>query len=350
MARAVLEIFEKRIRENIRKIYGFSRKKIIAVIKANAYGIGSEEISQILEDMDEIDSFAVACVEEAVKLREHGISKDILILGGVFKEEAKLAEEYGLTPVISDYEHFKAIENKDVKIHIKYDTGMGRLGFINEIFEDERIEGVMSHFSSPSDREFSLKQIEKFKKIVEKYKNVKKIHMESSAGLIYRVPFTTHVRVGLAIYGEKPLKNYPIDIKPALRLRAKLISVKELPEGYPVSYSRTYITKRKTKVGIVAFGYADGLMKSLSNRGYLIFKGKEVKIIGNITMDMTMVDLTDTDAKVGDWVYIANEQRSFTKLAKDAGTIPYEIMCNLSKRIKRRVVREGIEAKLRGEK
>jgi len=181
--------------------------------------------------------------------------------------------------------------------------------------------------------------LSRFEEIVKHYRNVQKIHMESSAGLIYEVPFTTHVRVGLAIYGEKPLKNYPIDIKPALRLRARLISVKDVPENYPISYSGTFITRKKTKIGVVAFGYADGLMKSLSNKGFLIYKGKRVPILGNITMDMTIVDLNETDAKVGDWIEIVNEERSFTALAKDAGTIPYELMCNLSKRIERIVLK-----------
>ncbi|RUM31666.1 MAG: alanine racemase [Aquifex sp.] len=339
MKRAVLEIDEEKIRENIRKLSQFSGKKIIAVIKADAYGIGAKEIAQILKDMEEVDSFAVACVKEGVQLRKQAIKKEILILGGIFPEDLDFIEEYQLTPVISNHEHLKVLGNRDIKFHVKYDTGMGRLGFLNEIIKDERIIGVMSHFSSPANREFSLLQVKRFEEIVKHYRNVQKIHMESSAGLIYKVPFTTHIRVGLAIYGEKPLKNYPIDIKPALRLKARLISVKDVPENYPISYSRTFITRRKTRIGVVAFGYADGLMKSLSNKGYLIYKGKRVPILGNITMDMTIVDLSETDAKVGDWIEIVNEERSFTALAKDAGTIPYELMCNLSKRIERIVLK-----------
>ncbi|HIP43596.1 MAG TPA: alanine racemase [Aquifex aeolicus] len=339
MKRAVLEIDEEKIRENVRKLYRFSGKRIIAVIKADAYGIGAKEIAQILSDMEEVDSFAVACVKEAIQLRKQAIKKEILILGGIFPEDLDFIEEYQLTPVISDHEHLKILGNRDIKFHVKYDTGMGRLGFLNEIIKDERIIGVMSHFSSPTNREFSLLQVKRFEEMVKHYRNVQKIHMESSAGLIYKVPFTTHIRVGLAIYGEKPLKNYPIDIKPALRLKARIISVKYVPEDYPISYSRTFITKRRTRIGIVAFGYADGLMKSLSNKGYLIYKGKRVSILGNITMDMTIVDLSETDAKVGDWIEIVNEERSFTALAKDAGTIPYELMCNLSKRIERMVLK-----------
>jgi len=338
MPRAVLEINAERIKQNVKKLSEFSGKKVIAVIKADAYGIGSIDIAKILEPLTEVDAFAVACAEEGVELRKKGVKKEILILGGVLKEEVPLLEECSLIPVISDKEHLKVLGNRDIKFHVKYDTGMGRLGFLNEIIDDPRVEGVMSHFSSPADPEFSKAQMKKFEEIVKNYKSVEKIHMESSAGVVYRVPFTTHIRVGLAIYGEKPLKNYPVDIKPALTLKARLISVKELPENYPISYGRTYITKSKTKVGVVAFGYADGLMKTLSNRSYFLFKGEKLPILGNITMDMTVIDLKGSDAKVGDWIYVVNEERTFTELAKEAGTIPYELMCNLSKRIKRVVV------------
>ena len=342
MARALLEIDAKRIKENVKALYEYSGKKIIAVVKADAYGVGVEYIAPILNELEEVESFAVACAQEGVHLRELGIKKEILILGGVLEEELSLIEDYGLTPVVSDYEHLKVLGNRPINFHVKYDTGMGRLGFLKEVIQDERITGVMSHLSSPADREFSLKQIKEFEEIVKSYKHVEKIHLESSAGVIYKVPYTTHIRVGLAIYGEKPLRNYPVDIKPALRLKAKLISVKEVPANYPISYSRTYVTPTRTRIGVVAFGYADGLMKSLSNRGYLLYKGKPLRILGNVTMDMTIVELGDTEAKVGDYVDIVNEERSFTALAKDAKTIPYELMCDLSRRIKRVVIKECI--------
>ena len=342
MSRALLEINAKRIKENVKALYKFSGKKIIAVVKADAYGVGVEYVAPILNELEEIDSFAVACVHEGVQLREMGIKKEILVLGGILEEELSLVQDYGLTPVVSDYEHLKILGDSPISFHVKYDTGMGRLGFIKEIIQDERITGVMSHLSSPADREFSLKQIKKFKEIIKHYKNVQKIHLESSAGVIYKVPYTTHIRVGLAIYGEKPLKNYPVNIKPALSLKAKIISVKEVPAKYPISYRRTYITPAKTRIGIVAFGYADGLMKSLSNRGYLLYKGKPLKILGNVTMDMTIVELGEIQARVGDYVDIVNENRSFTALSKDAKTIPYELMCDLSRRIKRVVIRECI--------
>ncbi|WP_448584591.1 alanine racemase [Thermocrinis sp.] len=338
MSRSVLTIDSKALEFNVKSLSKFSKKPIIAVVKSDAYGVGVAHVVQLLERIKEVELFAVACVEEGIELRKMGIKKPILVLGGVLKGEGKAIEEYSLTPVVSHIEHLKALDGLNVPIHIKYDTGMGRLGFLDEIIEDPRVEGLLTHLSSPAEEEFSKEQIKRFKNILRYYKNIKYIHLESSAGVIYKVPYATHIRVGLAIYGEKPLTNYPIQLAPALSLKARLISVKRLPKGYSISYSRTYRLERDSIVGVVAFGYADGMIKSLSNRGKLYYEGKALEIIGNVTMDMTMVDLTGTDAKVGDWIEIVGPHQSFTELAKMAGTIPYEIMCNLSKRIEREVL------------
>ena len=337
MPRAELKIRAEAIKENVRSMCKFSGKPMIAVVKADAYGVGAVHVVSVLEKLKEVSAFAVACVEEGVELRRAGVKKKILVLGGVLKGEEKAFVEYGLTPVVSHREHLKALEGINIPIQVKYDTGMGRLGFLEEAVKDERVEGILTHLSSPLDYRYSQLQIEAFRKIAERHGRLKYVHVESSAGIVYRIPFTTHIRVGLALYGEKPMQDYPVSLKKALELRAQLISVKTLPANFGVSYSRTYVTQKPTVVGVVAFGYADGLMKSLSNKASLYYKGKAVRIIGNITMDMTMVDLTGTDAKVGDWVEIVGESQSFTDLAKLAGTIPYELMTNLSRRIHRQV-------------
>ena len=195
----------------------------------------------------------------------------------------------------------------------------------------------MSHLSTPADEEFSRKQIERFEAIVRRYSRKIKVHLESSAGVIYRVPYTTHIRVGLAIYGEKPLKEYPLKLRPAVSIKARVLSLKTLPAGHPISYGRTFVTERKMRIGVIAFGYADGLMKSLSNRGYLLYEGNKLPIVGNITMDMTIVDVGTANVRVGDWVTVVSEERTFGELAREAGTIPYELMCNVSSRVKREV-------------
>jgi alanine racemase len=337
--RSVLTIRREAIIHNIREIFSFTGKKIIAVIKSNAYGMGVNHIAPILKDLEEVSAFAVATVEEGIHLRDMGYRGKVLILGGVLPEDLKGVLDYGLTPVISDIEHLRVIGKENIPFHVKYDTGMGRLGFVEEFINDPRLEGVMSHLSTPADKEFSRRQIEAFGKIVRRYEGRKlMVHLESSAGILYRVPYTTHVRVGLALYGEKPLKDYPLSLKPAVSLKARLISVKTLPQGHPVSYGKTYITPSRTRIGVVAFGYADGLMKSLSNRGYLLWKDCKLPIIGNITMDMTVVDLKDCPLRVGDWVTVVDEGRTFGDLARTAGTIPYEIMCNISERVRREVI------------
>jgi len=339
LPRSLLTISREAVRHNVREIARYSGKKIIAVIKSNAYGVGVDHISSVLKDLEEIDTFAVATVGEGAELRELGIKKRILVLGGVLPGELSLLKEYSLTPVISDIEHLKVIGNENIPFHIKYDTGMGRLGFVNEFIMDPRIEGIMSHLSTPADREFSDQQIEKFQKICRRYEGKDlMVHMESSAGLVYRLPFTTHVRVGLALYGEKPLKDYPLNLIPALSLKSKLISVKEVPGGYPISYGKTFVTKKPTRIGVVAFGYADGLMKSLSNRVFFLWRDFRLPALGNITMDMTVVDLGDCPARVGDWVTLVDERQTFGDLARKAGTIPYELMCNISERVAREVI------------
>ena len=339
LPRSLLTINKEAIKNNVKEIARFTGKRIIAVVKSNAYGVGVAQISSVLKELDEVDTFAVATVGEGAELRELGIKKRILVLGGVLPEELRTLKEYGLTPVISDIEHLKVIGSENIPFHIKYDTGMGRLGFVNEFIMDPRIEGVMSHLSTPADSEFSREQIEKFERIIRRYEGKNLIvHLESSAGLIYKVPSTTHVRVGLALYGEKPLKDYPLNLSPSLTLRSKLISVKDVPAGFPISYGRTFVTQKPTRIGVVAFGYADGLMKVLSNKISLLWRDFKLPVIGNITMDMTVVDLGECPARVGDWVTVVNEKQTFGDLAKIAGTIPYELMCNISERVVREVI------------
>ncbi len=339
LPRSLLTINKEAIRNNVKEITRFTGKKIIAVVKSNAYGVGVAQISSVLKDLDEVDTFAVATVGEGVELREIGIKKRILVLGGVLPEELRTLKEYGLTPVISDIEHLKVIGNENIPFHIKYDTGMGRLGFVNEFIMDPRIEGIMSHLSTPADRDFSEEQIDKFERIIRRYEGKSlMVHLESSAGIIYRVPFTTHVRIGLAIFGEKPLRDYPLSLTPALSLKARLISVKEVPAGYPISYRRTFVTQKPTRIGVVAFGYADGLMKVLSNKISLLWRDFKLPVLGNITMDMTVIDLGDCPARVGDWVTVVEESQTFGDLARRAGTIPYELMCNISERVLREVI------------
>lgn len=336
MLRSMLEIDKDSLRENVRRICRFSANKIIAVVKANAYGMGAKGVSRAIEPLEELYGYAVACVEEGLELRNGGIKKDILILGGILPEDVDFIEQFKLTPVVSDVVHLRALDGKNIKFHVKYDTGMGRLGFLDSLIDDSRMIGIMSHLSSSSiDESYSNIQIEKFGKIARMHKNVRFIHLQNSAGITYKIHYTNLVRIGLALYGEQPCVAYPINLIPSIALKAKIISIKSLPKDHSVSYNKTFTTKQKTTIGIVSFGYADGLIKSLSNKGFMIVNGIKVPIIGDITMDMTIVDITHVRASVGDWAYIVGQGQTFTQLASLAGTIPYEIMCNISDRVKR---------------
>ncbi len=294
----------------------------------------------------------MATAEEGKQLRESAVKKDILVLGGILEDEVECFNKYNLIPVISDFEGLKLTKYlKNKTIHLKFDTGMHRLGFyeneIDKVFQfieknNIKIEGLMSHFPSADiDKEFTKRQIQNFKVIVDKLKklNPKYVHLQNSAGLIYDCPYCNLVRIGLAMYGEKPVNNFPVNIENSMYIKSKLISIKNVKKGDKISYCGTFQTNKDMKIGIISFGYADGLPRSLSNKGYVLINGKKAYIIGNITMDMTIVNLDNIDAKVGDEVVIIgkqkNEEITFSNVANLTDTIPYEIMCGISKRVKR---------------
>ncbi|WP_456400097.1 alanine racemase [Persephonella sp.] len=353
--RSWAEIDSKRLLENSKNIFNYVKKDILAVVKADAYGHGSVVVSKIFENLDYVKKLCVATSEEGKELREEGITKDILVLGGLLKEELDQFLEYRLQPVISDFSQLELIPDEfSIPIHLKFDTGMNRLGFnISELEKvlylikkkKIKIEGLMSHFPSADvDEELTESQIKKFKKIVDTFSknsiSPKYIHIQNSAGLIYECSYCNSVRIGISLYGEKPMEKFPISVKTVMSVKSKLISIKSLKKGDKVSYGGTFTADKNMKIGIVAFGYADGLPRNLSNKGYFIINNKRAKILGNVTMDMTIVDLSDIqNVNIGDDVLIigknGSEEISFNDLANLCETIPYEIMCRISKRVKR---------------
>ncbi len=281
-----------------------------------------------------------------------------MILGGILSEEIECFNKYNLTPVVSDFNHLKLAKKlKNKTVHLKFDTGMNRLGFYEEELDNLvdylsnlKIQGLMTHFPSADiDKEYTQNQIKKFEKIIERLNQMKiypdYIHCQNSAGLIYNCDFCNLVRIGLVMYGEKPFEEFPISLENIMYVKSKLISIKNLKKGEKVSYTGSFKANKDMKIGIVSFGYADGLPRLLSNKGYFLINGKKANIIGNITMDMTIVDLTNIDAKVGDEVIIVGKQKdkeiTFADVAKLAQTIPYEIMCGVSKRVRRIKVENG---------
>jgi len=345
--RSWAEISRERLISNVKTIHNHINKDIFAVVKADAYGHGASKISEILQEIPCVKYLCVATAEEGKELREKGIKKDILILGGILKDEVKCFKKYNLVPVVSDFEQLKIVnENKISKIHIKVDTGMHRLGFLH--INHLKVEGLMSHFpSADTDPELTKSQIKKFEKIMKKFRSYGVepvyVHLQNSAGLMYDCSYCNAVRIGISIYGEKPSDSFDIPVKTVMSVRSKIITVKKLKKGQTVSYGGRFKAERDMKIGVVAFGYADGLPRELSNRGYFLINDKKVPILGTVTMDMTIVDLTHiNDVKPMDVVTIVGKDNKneiyFDDIAKMCNTIPYEIMCRISKRVKRVVV------------
>ncbi len=273
-------------------------------------------------------------------------------MGGILEDEIEHFNQFNLTPVISDFyglDLVKKLKNKN--IHLKFDTGMHRLGFYEQDIEKIKsfikvnninVEGIMSHFPSADiDPEFTQFQIKKFYAIVKKFQalNPQYIHLQNSAGIDYECSYCNAVRIGLALYGEKPKAKFPIKVENCMYVKSRLISIKNIKKGEKVSYCGNFTADKDMKIGVISFGYADGLPRNLSNKGYVLINGKRAYIIGNITMDMAIVSLDNVDAQIGDEVTIIGKQKdkeiTFSEIANLAGTIPYEIMCGISKRVKR---------------
>lgn len=364
--RTCVEIDKSALKSNIEEIRRITRPEadIMAVVKADAYGHGAYEVAKTLLD-NGADGLCIATIGEAVHLRQSGITSRLLILGGTDIVSYEDAVLYNIDLAIYDRESAVALSNEAVRqgrvcdIHIKLDTGMGRIGFptdgtalqeIKEICSLPGINpyGIFSHFAvaDTNDDEYTMKQYEAFVNTVEALKGMgvtfRKRHICNSAGIM-RFPemHMDMVRAGLILYGYKP-EGCPeaymdINLKPVMTWYAKVVHVKTVPEGTTVSYGRHFVAKRPTKVVTVSVGYADGLSRRLSNGFELLVNGERLPIIGNVCMDMCMLDATDMkgDVKPGDIVTIFGKGRSADELAKALGTISYEITCDVGKRVQR---------------
>ena len=338
--RAFWEIDADALVSNVKEIARFAGKKVIAVVKANAYGHGARLIAPLFDRLPQVEFLAVATPDEGKNLRLLGVKKPILLLSGFFKEELPSVKEYNLTPVVSDREQLLLAVRNRIPYHLNIDTGMGRLGFLKPPYGLLKIfppQGVMTHFPSAEvDRKFTLKQIEVFKRLIRPLR-VKYIHLQNSAGLAYKVPFANLVRVGLSLYGEygnKDLKGV-LNLKFPSRIGARILEVRRLQKGSCISYGCRYRLKKNSYVGVIAFGYADGFMRCLSNRAVVYYRGKPYPVAGNITMDLTAVVFGKTKPRAGEYVEIVNHRQRFSDLASLCGTIPYEIMTRIGERVSR---------------
>ncbi|MGJ5814194.1 alanine racemase [Paludibaculum fermentans] len=340
---------------------------VAPVLKADAYRHGSVEVAHRLQ-AEGAHWLAVSNAEEGVVLRESGIRLRILVMGDFLPPERDALVEYSLTPVIHSLERLKEYDRlaesleRTLPCHLKLDTGMGRLG-IRATCEELaaaaasarhlHLEGLMTHFASAAD--FSTRQttdqIVQFETAVQALEQAglrpPLLHLGSSATVAYgiRRAFGTMVRPGLAIYGYvAPSKGdaprAELDVQPALTWNSRLVEIKEMPEGAYVGYGATWRAGRRTRLGIVAAGYADGIPHAVSNRGKVIVDGYLAPIVGAVSMDLITVDLTDVPpARVGDRVTLLGRENSVRWDADDiaaaAGTISYTVLCGIGNRVKR---------------
>lgn len=346
MTRTWLEVSLSRIKHNLDVIRGMLSGKVpvIAVVKANAYGHGSIPVSRALSQCG-IRQFAVACLDEALELREIlPPSTEILVFGGLEEGRFELYNKWNIIPSIYDDISIPS----GIKVHAEVDTGMGRLGFHWEDFPGilasgrADFTGVYSHFSSADDSvEFTMEQLRRFLEATKGFPGTR--HIANSAGLRFPEAHLDAVRPGLALYGIAPCAGMNL-LKPAMRWRSRVMSVRELPAGSPVGYNRTFITSRKTRVGILPVGYADGYNRLLSGRGIVrLDSGAAVPVTGVISMDLTAVDLTDhPEAIKGDIVTLMDADPesglSARAIAGKTGTIPYEVLTSIGTRVERRYV------------
>jgi len=356
------------IKENIRAIRRRVGRnvKLIPAVKANAYGHGAVPVSRACLEGG-ADMLGVACVDEAAELRRAGVSAPLIVLGCC---ELGAAEEIVRLEAIAtccDLRFAKALSEaakklgKTATVHIKIDTGMGRIGirpdetvdFVRAILAlgNLNVDGVFTHFPSADeqDRSFTENQIAVFKRTVdsiclecllERAKIC--VHASNSAAILaYPQADFDAVRPGIMIYGIYPSKSLPrtISIKECLTLKTRIVFLKKVPPGTPISYGRTYVTTEARLIATLPVGYADGYSRRLSNCGEVVVKGVRVPVVGTVCMDQTMIDVTEVPGvDLGDEVILYGggyECLSVSNIAEKIGTIPYEVLCNIGSRVRR---------------
>lgn len=336
------------------------KTKILVTVKADAYGHGLIAVAKRLAACG-VDYLGVASIDEGIALRKAGIKNPILLLGLILKKNIQPLFTYQLTPAVCDKELAAAINSKAAKLkkrialHVKVDTGMGRIGVLhNEAFALIRdihkfkniiIEGIFTHFAfADLNRKFTDYQINLFNKLVADLKNIgiviPLVHAANSIGLIdYQHGHFTMVRPGLVIYGLHPKEHLSIKLKPVLTLRTRVVFVKRVGKGTGISYGCTYVTKRPSNIVTLPIGYGDGYPRNLSNLAPLLIGGRRFRIAGRVCMDQIMVDVGNFKPKIGEEVVLIGTQRSQKVTAEElaglSGTISYEIVCGLGSRIPR---------------
>jgi alanine racemase len=351
--------------------------RALAVVKADAYGHGAVGVSRALEAAGGVDWLGVALLEEGVEVRRAGVALPILVLGTARPSKIALYRRYRLTPTVSSlaeldlWREWAAGVGEPQPLHLKVDTGMGRLGVSTEEAAEAlervrahprlRLAGLLSHFAEadvPGSPRNALQQ-ERFARVVERLTPEERgsvlVHMANSAAALHR-PRSRYdlARLGIALYGIDPGPDGAEEgepgsagggLLPVMSVRARIVHLKEVPAGTPLSYGGRTVTRRRSRIAVVPVGYADGYGWRLTGRAEALVRGRRVPVAGSVTMDMTLLDVTDTGAELAEEVVLlgrqGGEEIRAGELAARAGTISWEILCHLGLRLPRRYLRGG---------
>lgn len=361
--------------ENYKKYLG-EKTQLLCVVKANCYGHCDDAVVPYLENELGIKWFAVSNVCEAIKLRQDGIKGEILILGYTPFDEAEKLSDYNIIQACTEYDYAVKLSQhsngKTIRLHVAIDTGMTRIGLRGKVcdicddierissLDNIKVEGIFTHFAvadsnEPDDDKYTKDQSEMIIAVDDELKkrgiSLEQCHFLNSAGGVYHYSDKSNLaRLGIILYGlmPNPAKALPFKPEPVMSLKSCVSQVKTVEKDVSVSYGRTYKTSDATKLATITCGYADGYPRALSNVGDVIINGKRAKITGRVCMDQFMCDVTDIDdVKVGDVVTLIGSDGKETITADDiadmTGTIGYEIVCGISQRVPRVIIKDGRE-------
>ena len=371
-----VEVDLDRLAANLRAVgaLGGPQRELLLVVKADAYGHGAVEIAEAAAG-EGVAQLGVATLHEGIQLRRAGCRLPIIVLSPLLPGEITEAVAHQLDPTVCDLAFARGLSAAAVaagrpqRIHVEVDTGMGRIGVREEDAGDFiaratalpglRLASVFTHFpdADGEDLGYSRDQIRRFDELLAQLarRGIRppRVHAANSAGTVNLAE--SHydwLRVGLLAYGHLPARRHAtVAVEPVMSFKSRLVQVRDLPAGVSVSYARSFVTSRPTRSGVVAVGYGHGYSWLLSNRGQMLVRGRRVPILGRVTMDLTMVDLSEVpEAAVGDEVVLFGEQGDASlpleEVAAGSETIPYEIMCTIGKRVTRIYVRRGRPVKL----
>lgn len=333
--------------------------KVLAVVKADGYGHGIVPIAQRLQQ-EGVDGFGVALAEEGLELREAGIDRAILVLNGIYGNAHREVVERGLTPVVYGLHHARAFAEvsaeRPIDVHLKIDTGMGRLGvpmsslvdFLESMrdYPSIRIVGLMTHFATADeDAAFVGEQMARFERaeeIVRAHGHQPVVRHAANSAAMFRHPQTRldWVRPGVSLYGYSGVAGLRTSLRPAMRWRTEVISVRMLESGEGVGYGQAFRAISPTRIATLPLGYGDGLLRSGSSKAFVLVRGTRCRVIGRISMDLTTIEVTHLpNVQIGDEAVLLGSQGDESidaeELAAACGTIPYEVMTNVSRRVPR---------------